>query len=618
MTAHKKSFENGVQIAWDATSLDLAQTCLRKYYYTMILGIRPKNKSVHLIFGGIYASSLEHFYKYRAEGASIEEAQLRVVHEALIESWEHDRDAEGNRIPGTGHAVYFDDTKKTRVNLIRTIVWYIEQFAAETEDGLKTYHLQSGKPAVELSFALEIADNVLYCGHLDRVVSMGDQLYVMDQKAQPLTTKVLTPFGWRMIGDLQIGDLVATQSGEFVPVTALHPKGVTKVYRVFFNDRTHVDCAEDHLWNVATQFDSTFRTLEFTEILHKKPHVKYHVPLCELIQHAEADLPLHPYLLGVLLGDGYLAGNSIQLSSTKSWLVDRVRELLPAEDKIKKASAYNNSWTISGGATLRAIRQLGLYGHKSYTKFVPESYLYSSPEQRRAILDGLLDTDGSWNGKHRIFDSNSLKLARAVCELTRSLGGTARYRDRGDTAWRVSLRLPDLPVGVGKRYITAIEQQENAETMCISVDHPSGLYITENHTVTHNTTGGTVGTYYFSQFSPNNQMSGYSFAGRAVLHSPIQGVIIDAAQIAVNFTRFERGVTTRTKDQLEEWLEGTLHTIQITQEASRKNFFPMNPNSCGNYGGCPFRELCSRSPQVRDNFIKSDFTSHDWDPIKER
>lgn len=314
MTAHKKSFENGVQIAWDATSLDLAQTCLRKYYYSMILGIRPKNKSVHLIFGGIYASSLEHFYKYRAEGASIEEAQLRVVREAMIESWEHDRDSNGERIPGTGHPVYFDDTKKTRVNLIRTIVWYIEQFAAETEDGLKTYHLQSGKPAVELSFALEIADNVLYCGHLDRVVSMGDQLYVMDQK----------------------------------------------------------------------------------------------------------------------------------------------------------------------------------------------------------------------------------------------------------------------------------------------------------------TTGGTVGTYYFSQFSPNNQMSGYSFAGRAVLHSPIQGVIIDAAQIAVNFTRFERGVTTRTKDQLEEWLEGTLHTIQITQEASRKNFFPMNPNSCGNYGGCAFRELCSRSPQVRQNFIKSDFTSHDWDPIKER
>ena len=59
MTAHKKSFQNGLQFAWDATSLSLAQTCLRKYYYTMIRGVQPRNKSVHLIFGGIYASSLE-------------------------------------------------------------------------------------------------------------------------------------------------------------------------------------------------------------------------------------------------------------------------------------------------------------------------------------------------------------------------------------------------------------------------------------------------------------------------------------------------------------------------------------------------------------------------------
>jgi hypothetical protein len=66
------------------------------------------------------------------------------------------------------------------------------------------------------------------------------------------------------------------------------------------------------------------------------------------------------------------------------------------------------------------------------------------------------------------------------------------------------------------------------------------------------TTGGTVGTYYFEQFSPNNQMSLYSWAGQAILRSPVRGVIIDAAQIAVNFTRFERGITTRSKDQLDE------------------------------------------------------------------
>lgn len=309
MTAHKKSFENGIQTFWDATSLDLAQTCPRKYYYSMIRGIRPKESSVHLLFGGIYASALEHFYKYRALGQSIDEALRTIVREAMIDSW----DTEKN-LPKT-----FDDPKKTRVALIRTIIWYVEQFSNETEDGLRTYHLQDGKPAVELSFSLEFTDAIVYCGHLDRVVQMGDELYVMDQK----------------------------------------------------------------------------------------------------------------------------------------------------------------------------------------------------------------------------------------------------------------------------------------------------------------TTGGTVGPYYFNSYSPSNQMSGYSFAGQVILRSPVRGVIIDAAQIAVNFTRFERGITSRSKDQLEEWYESTIQFIsgfqQLTEAAEeQESKFPMNPTACGNYGGCPFRILCSRSPKVRENFIKSDFVSHSWDPATPR
>src|SRR5882757_7769861 len=69
------------------------------------------------------------------------------------------------------------------------------------------------------------------------------------------------------------------------------------------------------------------------------------------------------------------------------------------------------------------------------------------------------------------------------------------------------------------------------------------------------TTTSTPGDYYFDQFEPNNQMTLYTLAGKVVLDSPIRGVIIDAAQVAIDFSRFTRGITYRTQDNLEEWLK---------------------------------------------------------------
>lgn len=299
----KKSFKDGVQFAWDSTSIGLAQACPRKYYYRMIEGVAPKTSSVHLLFGGIYASALENFYKHIAAGDSVAEAQIKVVRQALDASWDRE-----NSVPK-----HFDDPKKTRISLIRTIIWYIEEFADESK-GFKTYHLENGDPAVELSFAFEINDDLILCGHLDRVVSLGDDLYVMDQK----------------------------------------------------------------------------------------------------------------------------------------------------------------------------------------------------------------------------------------------------------------------------------------------------------------TTGGTVGPYFFNKFTPDNQMTLYSLAGRVILNTPVKGVVIDAAQIMQEATRFERGFTTRTEAQINEWLDSTLETIYRTQKYTREENFPMNLASCGNYGGCEFREICARSPGVRKNYIKTLMSSHNWDPLEAR
>lgn len=298
--ANRKSFDsNGLQFAWDATSIEAAQTCLRKYYYSILRGIRPRDESVHLYFGGLFATALENFYKYREEGATISEAETRVVLEALNSSY----------------GKPFDHQTKTRMSLIRTIVWYIAEYADESTSEIKTKILANGKPAVEVSFSFEISDDIILCGHLDRIVEVAGHPFVMDQK----------------------------------------------------------------------------------------------------------------------------------------------------------------------------------------------------------------------------------------------------------------------------------------------------------------TTAAQLNERYFSSFDLHNQFSCYSYAGKAILGAPVRGVIIDSAQILTHATRFGRATTTRSKPQLDEWLDCATYTIHAARSATALNFFPMNLTACGNYGGCQFRSICKAPPKIREDLLQIDYEIREpWDPIARR
>lgn len=343
------SFDSeGRQWAWDSTSLKDAETCLRLYYYRHIEGWQPMQTSVHLLFGGWYATALEHYHKHLALGDSDDVAVRKVVREALELTWERewedvteDNDlhpAEGGIVGdelwkadgdcilrtqiGKGHPWQSDHNFKTRENLIRTIIWYIDQFGVD--DPLEVVHLANGDPAVEHSFTFELTDNLVYCGHIDRLVEYQGDIFVQDQK----------------------------------------------------------------------------------------------------------------------------------------------------------------------------------------------------------------------------------------------------------------------------------------------------------------TTGSTVTPRYFEQFQhPETQMTGYTFAGKVISQRPIKGVIIDAAQIAVGFSRFERGFTFRTPAQLEEWHQTSLYHIGLARLATEHMLghdggaeaFPMNPVSCDKYGGCPFRNVCSKSPEVRSQFLKAEFVKGPrWNPLERR
>lgn len=146
------------------------------------------------------------------------------------------------------------------------------------------------------------------------------------------------------------------------------------------------------------------------------------------------------------------------------------------------------------------------------------------------------------------------------------------------------------------------------------VNYSGGVYVQDQKT-----TGGAITPRFFDDFKPDYQMSGYTLAGTIGFAIPVAGVVIDAAQIAVGFTRFARGFTHRTPPELEEFRTEALHYIGQAKAAHESGYYPMNRKACGNYGGCAFRKVCSASPHHRDGMLKAGFTQRDrWDPLKSR
>jgi hypothetical protein len=150
------------------------------------------------------------------------------------------------------------------------------------------------------------------------------------------------------------------------------------------------------------------------------------------------------------------------------------------------------------------------------------------------------------------------------------------------------------------------------------VSFQESLFVMDRKTST-----STLSDYYFVQFEPSNQMTLYSLAGKVVLQAPIKGVMIDAAQIKLEDNHsFVRRFTFRTEGQLEEWVHDLKFWFSQAESYAEAGYYPMNDTACSMYGGCRFREICSKDPGVRENFLKSKFNKlapeDRWNPLRSR
>lgn len=145
-----------------------------------------------------------------------------------------------------------------------------------------------------------------------------------------------------------------------------------------------------------------------------------------------------------------------------------------------------------------------------------------------------------------------------------------------------------------------------------------GTFAGQHWVLDRKTTKSYLNEQFFKQFSPNLQMTGYTVAGKLGFAQPVEGVIVDAMQIGVTFTRFARAPVTFTNEQLEEWLVNTTWTIQQALRHVEAGFFPLNENACSMYGGCPMQTICSKTPSVRQRFLTANFKQVGWDPLTPR
>jgi phosphate starvation-inducible PhoH-like protein len=365
-------------------------------------------------------------------------------------------------------------------------------------------------------------------------------LAYMRGRAQPTDAAVMTPTGFRPLGSLRVGDLVVGSDGRPTPVLGVYPQGVKQVYRVTTQDGAATLACGEHLWTVTTRSDrrrGKSRTLQTQDMIGnlRAAHARrYELPVVQPVEMESRDVPMDPYALGLLLGDGCITtATTPSFTTADQELVQALDDALP-EISVRHKAGYDYvlAHPTGGRGGLRianpvteTVRDLGLAGATSGTKFVPTVYLQNSIEVRTAVLQGLLDTDGGpvrQAGRTcRVqYSTTSVRLRDDVTYLVRSLGGTVDGRTRPaagrrpgrvngldvghrSDAYCLDLRLPAGiqpfrlarkrqaydAAGGGRpmRFIDSIEPAGERETLCIQVAAQDSLYVTDDFLVTHNT-----------------------------------------------------------------------------------------------------------------------------------
>lgn len=347
---------------------------------------------------------------------------------------------------------------------------------------------------------------------------------------QPYSEPVLTPAGYVPMGSLKVGDLVMNPNGSPVRIGDIVEQGTTEIYEVEFQDGRKVRCGANHLWATCRNGKKFYimRTVDYMKRKLKqgspgKEHYPYKIPELNPLNFDERPVTVDPYVLGVLLGDGYICGDQVRFSTADEFIVEELQRRLP-EYIIEHKEQYNYviKSKVQGINELnRQLKDLKVKV-KSYNKFIPENYKFTSIENRFELIRGLMDTDGSITNGACSFVSTSEQLIDDMVFVLRSLGirckkskeipgrnsvdfNNGNYSDTRPH-WELTVTTEEdifkLPrklekirkdrkynyKGIGIKSIRKTGEFEKQRCLCI--DNENHLYITKDFIPTHNSYKG--------------------------------------------------------------------------------------------------------------------------------
>jgi replicative DNA helicase len=362
-------------------------------------------------------------------------------------------------------------------------------------------------------------------------------------KEHPISEPLLTPNGWTIIGEINVGDRVIGSDGNEQYVLGKYPQGVKPIYKIEFTDGTFVNCGLEHLWSVNTLNMRTgktrvkgkgvyrpnygykvVKTSDMMNDIKKRGRYNYRLPIVAPVEFDSREVSIDPYLLGLLLGDGSVCDSGVNISTKDEELFENIKYL----NEHVSYTEYDNGITTNGGIKTcnrinfktkikERLKFYELINKKSNNKFIPKEYLFNSLKNRIALLQGLMDTDGYIDKKGTvIYTTVSEQLCNDIRELVLSLGGTVRINTKlptyeylgekkiGQLAYNITMSFANNIVPfrllrkidryykrtkyVEQKYVKSIIYSHDEDAVCIKVSNPDELYVTRDYVLTHNTT----------------------------------------------------------------------------------------------------------------------------------